>query len=62
MEHHIKHHLYFFFPSDLRLPRSCALRKWPLPLPGGMTRINWQLMNKKILRANILHNLLSLTL
>jgi len=32
MEQHIKYYLYSFFPSDSRLPKSCALRKRP-PTP-----------------------------
>jgi len=34
MEYHIKNHLYYsFFPSDSRIPRSCASRKRPPPPP-----------------------------
>jgi len=32
LEHHIKEHLYSFFPLDSHIPRSCVSRKWP-PLP-----------------------------
>jgi len=61
MEHHIKEHLYSFFPPDSRIPRSCVSRKRPPP-PNGMKRVNLQSMNAEILRINISHIPLSLTL